>query len=132
MASFIRGAWPQVLLTVVGLWLMAAPAVLGYEGRPEDVDRLVGPLVVSVGAVACAGAVRGFRWLALPLALCEVVAPFVWSYDLAPAANAVVSGALIGVLGAVRGRVEDTYGGGWRALFGSRPRGDSGWQGGTR
>ena len=125
MGSFLRGAWPQMLLTVVGLWLMAAPAMLGYAGRPEDVDRLLGPLVVSVGVVASAGAVRGVRWLALPLAVCEVLAPFVWGYELVPAANAVVSGALIGVLAAMRGRVEDSYGGGWRALFGSRPYGES-------
>src|SRR3546814_5746771 len=45
----------------VGLWLLAAPAVLGTSGAAADSDHLVGALIVTITAVALAEPTRAFQ-----------------------------------------------------------------------
>src|SRR3546814_8842038 len=53
-ASWWGASWPSTLLATaaVGLWLLAAPAVLGTSGAAADSDHLVGALIVTITAVA--------------------------------------------------------------------------------
>ena len=47
--------WPQLGVTAVGIWLMAAPAVFGYGGAAAASDRMVGLIVAAIGFVAAPG-----------------------------------------------------------------------------
>jgi hypothetical protein len=51
--------WPRLLTVAVGIWLMAAPAVLGYAGTPATSDRIAGPVVAAIGIVAASTVTRG-------------------------------------------------------------------------
>lgn len=42
----------------LGLWLMAAPAVLAYGGAAATSDRIAGPIIASIAAVAVWDATR--------------------------------------------------------------------------
>src|SRR5690606_38633591 len=53
MNIFASGFWARALNTAAGLWLMAAPAVLGHSDTlGASVDRVVGPLVASFAVIA--------------------------------------------------------------------------------
>ena len=119
MTSLVRGAWAQLLLAALGLWLMAAPALLGYGADPAGAaiaHRIVGPMLVSVGVVASAGMMRGVRWLALPLGAVLLISPWLSGYGTTPLVVGGVTGLLAILLGCVHGAVRDRHGGGWSSL----------------
>ncbi len=114
--------WAQVINAMLGLWLMAAPAVLGYGAPAAYGDRVVGPVVAAFGIIAIWEATRAVGRWNLPLGLWLLLAPWVLGY--APAAailNSMIVGVLVSGLALVRGRVEGSFGGGWAALWSEHP-----------
>jgi hypothetical protein len=109
--------WARVCGALAGVWLMAAPSVLGYSGAARVSDLIAGPLAVSAAVIAMSQVTRPIRWATLPLGVWVVVAPWL----LGAPAEARVSGLLAGVLligvALVRGQVRERFGGGWAALW---------------
>lgn len=117
MLDALRGAWAQLLSGALGLWLMAAPAVLGYGGPAADAHHVLGPMAASFALVAVWGHMRPLRWVNVFLGGALVVFPVVLSFSLAAAANSALVGLLLVGLGFIRGTVMEEYGGGWSALW---------------
>ncbi len=109
--------WARVVGVMLGVWLMAAPAVLDYAGPARINDRIIGPLVVAFAFVAIWEVTRSLRWINLALSAWLVFAPWALFYDLIPTLNSTVVGLLLGPLSAVRGKVEQRFGGGWSSLL---------------
>jgi hypothetical protein len=107
----------QAACAVVGLWLMAAPTVLGYGDPARTTDRIVGPLVASIACIAMWEVVRDLRRANLLAAVWLLVAPWVLGYDVTPAVNSLAAGALLAALARRRGALAQRFGGGWRALL---------------
>lgn len=109
--------WGQIINVVLGLWLMAAPAVLGYGGAAADNDRVVGPIAATFAAIAISEATRGARWANVPLGLWMLAGPWL----LGGPTPAIVNGLLVGLaligFALVKGRFTATYAGGWSALI---------------
>jgi len=115
--------WPRLASVAAGVWLMAAPAVLGYGDPARTADRIVGPLAAAVAFVAVWEVMRGFRWGNLLFAAWLVSAPWLLGYGEGATANSVVVGLLLLALAFVGGRTRQRFGGGWAALLaGSRAR----------
>jgi fatty-acid desaturase len=109
--------WAQVICMLLGLWLMAAPAVLGY-GRPESTsDRILGPIIASLAAVAIWEVARELRWLNLLFSIWLVLAPLVFSFESTAMVNSMAVGLAIAGLSLVRGKLSEDYGGGWSMLW---------------
>jgi hypothetical protein len=113
----------QLACVLVGLWLMAAPAILGYGDPARASDRVVGPFVAAVACIAIWAVVRDVRRVNLLAAAWLLVAPWVLGYGLVSAINSIVAGALLATLASRGGRVTQRFGGGWRALWPRRPEG---------
>ena len=109
--------WVQLANAAVGIWLMAAPDVLGYGGPARAVDRTAGPLAAGVALVAAHQAARPLRWGNLPLGLWLLVAPWALAYGTVATANSTVAGLLLAGLASVRGAVTHRFGGGWVAVW---------------
>jgi hypothetical protein len=109
--------WAQLASLAIGVWLMAAPAILDYGGIARTSHRIVGPIVVAVAAVAMAEVVRGLRWLNVLAALWLVAAPSLLGYVGPAATHSVIAGVLLLLLAPQGGHVSRRYGGGWRAVF---------------
>lgn len=122
--GMLRKAWAQALAAVLGLWLMASPALLGYAGVAGDVHRIVGPVAASFAFVAVWEHMRGLRWATLALGAPLVVVPWILGFSFAATVNSIVVGLLLSGLAFVRGDVVETYGGGWTALVTGRARTD--------
>lgn len=121
----IDTVWAQFVNAVLGIWLMAAPAVLGYGSPAQTNDRIIGPVVATFAVVAWWEATRPVRRFNIPLGLWMLIAPWVLGYSEASViVNSLAAGVLITGLSFVRGRVEGRYGGGWSALWRSAPSPD--------
>lgn len=109
---------------LLGLWLMVAPAVLGYtETVPvaAKVDRTIGPLVISFAIMAIWPEIRPVRWVNAVLGGAIVLAPivlrFAVPYTLAVTVSDIVTGLLIMLVASLRGPVRARFGGGWRSIW---------------
>lgn len=111
------GVWPRIVSSGLGVWLMVAPAALGYNEPAATVDRIVGPLVASCSFIAAWAVLRGLRWLTLPLGVALILAPWMLGYELIPRWNSMVVGALVIALALPSDRTRERYGGGWSALW---------------
>lgn len=110
--------WAQMLNAALGVWLMAAPAVLGYGPPAETNDRIVGPVIATFAIVACWEATRPVRRWNLPLGAWLLLAPWVLGYAGGLATlNSLAVGVLVIGLARVRGTITGRYGGGWSALW---------------
>lgn len=113
--------WAHVLSILLGVWLTAAPSVLGYGGGARINALVVGPLAASAAAVALSEVTRPVRWVNLLLGGWLVVAPVVIEHSSGVAAHGVLVGGLLAAGALVRGRVRARYGGGWSAVWSGRP-----------
>jgi hypothetical protein len=113
--------WARLVSAALGIWLMAAPAVLDYAGAARTNDRIVGPIVASLAVIAIWETTRSLRWANLPLGGWLLIAPWVLGYPADATWNSLVVGALLLALGLVRGPVNGHFGGGWSALWHDEP-----------
>ncbi len=110
--------WARVVNAALGIWLMAAPMVVGYATPARTNDHIIGALVAAISIIAISEVTRGLRWVNSLFALWLVLAPWVLRYD-----NSwlIVHSSLIGIIvwfvTAVRGPVTQQFGGGWSALW---------------
>lgn len=114
----------RLVNVALGVWLMAAPAVLGYSttsSLANGIDRTIGPFVVSAAIIAMWPEVRPVRWANLVLGLLLAggtpIVALLTDYPVAGVVNAIVTGLAIAGAAAVRGPVDARFGGGWRSLW---------------
>lgn len=103
--------WNLAACAALGIWLMAAPAVLGIGGAAAGNDQLVGALVVTFAAIGFGESARAARLVNVPLGIWLLVAP--WVLSGAPPAgrwNDLAVGLLVILLSLRRGRVESRFG----------------------
>lgn len=115
--SLVRRAWAQFASTALGVWLMAAPAVLDYAGLSADVHRIAGPVAASFAFVAIWEHLRPLRWANVAFGVLLVGAPWALGSSTVATANGVVVGLLLAGLAFLRGEVRKSYGGGWSSLW---------------
>lgn len=103
--------WTLALSTVVGIWLMAAPNVLGLSRLVANNDFITGALIATIAVVAAAEPARIVRLLNVVTGAWLIVAA--WIFDDATAASRW-SDSLAGVtllgLSFARGKIADRYG----------------------
>lgn len=108
---------PQLINMMIGLWLMAAPSVIGY-GRPAATsDHIVGPLVATFACIAIWEATRGLRWVNLPLGIWAAIAPLLLGAPSPGIASGVLCGMLIAWLATRGGAIQHRFDGGWSMLW---------------
>ncbi len=116
--------WPRLVNAALGVWLMFAPAVLGYstsDAVASSADRIIGPLVVSAAIAAIWDEIRPLRWVNVALGALLALAPLVLGpflgWPVAGAVNAMVTGIAVIAFGLIRGDITNEFGGGWRSLW---------------
>ena len=101
----------------VGLWVMIAPAALGYSGTTAaKLAWLVGPLVFTFAWVALSGVLRALQWANVALGLALAIGGLAVAAGSLDAVNHLACGVLVALLSIRRGARRHSYGGGWRAL----------------
>lgn len=119
----MSGTVARLLQAALGLWLMAAPALLGY-GRPAaDSDRIAGPIAASFAIVALWEAGASLRWGAGAAGVWLLLAPLALGFGDLAAAHSVAAGLLLVLLTLPRLRITHRVAGGWRSLWPACPPG---------
>lgn len=109
--------WPRIAVALLGVWLMAAPAVLGYDGAAATSDRIAGPVAVSIAIIAIAKVVRPLRRVNTLVGAWITIAPLVLDHSGLATLNAVVVGLAILALSLVGRDYGQEFAGGWSSLW---------------
>jgi len=102
--------WNLAACAALGVWLMAAPAVLGASGVAASVDQVAGALVVTWAVIGFGQIIRPIRLLNLVTGVVIVAAP--WMIEGATTAsrtNDVAVGVLVMALSLPRGRIQEQF-----------------------
>jgi len=114
--------WSQFIVMMLGLWLMAAPDVMRYEGPERLNNHIVGPLVVSAAIIAVAETTRAVRWVNVVLGFWLLAAPVL--LEISPlhigVRNSLVGAAILG-LSLIEGPRRERMDGGWSRLWREPP-----------
>ena len=111
MAWGVTLPWNLIAAALVGVWLLAAPAVFGSSGAMSNSNYITGALVTTFSVLALAEVGRAARFLNFASGLWIVIAPFVLAgATSADRWNGVVTGALLIALSIRRGAVRERYG----------------------
>jgi hypothetical protein len=103
--------WTLVGSTVLGIWLMVAPPVLGSQGTAANSDYLIGALVVTFAVIAWAEVTRSARSLNVLFGIWLVVAPWLLAGATSAARwNDMVVGTALVILSLSRGKIRERYG----------------------
>lgn len=117
----MRSAIAAGVGVAVGIWMMVAPAVLGYSGAAATSDRIVGPTAAAAAWIAAARVTRSLRWINLVLGMWVVLSPLVLSYEAPATIHSALSGTVLIVTAVAIGRMPtERFAGGWRALMRDR------------
>lgn len=111
--------WARFIGALLGGWLLAAPAVLGYSGAAAFNERAMGPIVVGSSLIAAWQIMRSLRWLELVVGSWLLVSPWIlvrW-YEALPTANSLGVGLALVVLAFLGGKTTKNFGGGWSVLL---------------
>ena len=83
---------------------------LGAAGNPANVDHLVGSLVITVSAIACAEAARTLRFANALLGAALPVAAYIAGAEGVHLGTSFAFGAALATLSIPRGAVRERYG----------------------
>jgi hypothetical protein len=109
--------WAQIINAVLGVWLMASPAVFGYAGAGRINDVVVGPVAATLAIIAFWEVTRVVGKANVALGVWLVVASWVLGYErVIPMINEFVVGVAMVAFAMTRGKARDAFGGGWRSL----------------
>ncbi len=103
---------PNLLLSAaLGVWLMAAPAVLESTGRAADNHYLIGALVVTWSVIAFGEIVRPVRLLNIAIGRWLIASAWaLGGHTDASRWNDVIAGVLLIPLSFFRGRISERFG----------------------
>lgn len=103
--------WTLVVTTVLGLWLMASPAVLHTSGNVADSDHLVGALVITVAVIAFAEVGRTARFINIGFGAWLIAAPWLLNGGTAASKWTGITVGLLLIMATVRrGPINERYG----------------------
>ena len=108
--------WARMINALLGLWLIASPALLRETGAARTNHEIVGPLVASFAIIATAEVTRPIRWMNFILGFWLIVTPWLFHFPWAPRLNSLAVGICISALALVRGTIKTRRGGGWTFL----------------
>ncbi|HEX6266076.1 MAG TPA: vitamin K epoxide reductase family protein [Burkholderiales bacterium] len=107
LAGGVNLPWNLAASMLIGGWLMFTRLALGATGAMANADHLIGALVITVSAIACAEVARPLRFLNILLGGALLVTPFAFGGALVPS---LLCGLALVLLSLRRGRIDGRYG----------------------
>ena len=96
--------WPRIINVALGIWLIAAPAVIGYSGPGRMNDLIVGALAVAVALIAMVPSMRWARWFNVFLGAWLMVGPWALEFGWTTMGHRFLVGLLMLSSALVRAR----------------------------
>ncbi|CAN5729070.1 hypothetical protein BH24CHL8_BH24CHL8_11080 [soil metagenome] len=102
--------------TAIGIGLLAAPDLLGYEGTARTSHLIVGPIAASLAFIAIWPVTRALRWLVVGLGAWLLASLLLLPHPGEAFGAGAVSGVALIALASLAGPARARMGGGWPAL----------------
>lgn len=110
--------WSQIIMSLLGIWLMVAPAVFDFNKKISDNAHILGPLIATFSIIAIWECTRNVRFFNLPIAGWLLLASWILHYESMPATvNDYTVAFLIIALSFVKPKRKHRFGGGWPAVW---------------
>ena len=104
--------WNLLIAASLGIWLMAAPALLGATGAAANNNYLAGALIVTWSVIAFGEIARPARLLNIPIGLWLMLAPWIMLGDTDLSRwNDMLIGSAVLVFSLRRGAIDERFGG---------------------
>lgn len=103
--------WTLAASTALGLWLMFAPAALGFAEDAAANDNVVGALIITVAIISTAEVIRAVRFVNVLFGVWLLIAP--WALAGASTGGRwsdMICGVALILLTLPRGTVRERYG----------------------
>lgn len=110
--------WAQGLASLVGVWIILAPAALGLSETVRMHDRIVGPFVAAFACIAMWEVTRPLRWINVALGAWLLIAPWILGFETPATINTTITGVGLIGLSFIKGRIKHRFAGGWASLWG--------------
>jgi nucleoside-diphosphate-sugar epimerase len=102
--------WNLGVCILIGIWLMFTRLTLGSEGSMANADHLIGALVVTFTAIACAEVARPVRFLNVGFGVALLITPFIYDATTVQSTASLFCGVALILLSVRRGAVKERYG----------------------
>lgn len=110
--------WAQAVNAIIGIWLMAAPQLLGHHHVPAINIHIAGPLITTFSVIALYQCTRKVGNINLFIGFWLILSPWLLNYsNEASIINDMISGFVVMVLAPIQRRQTRSFGGGWSALI---------------
>ena len=113
--------WAQIINIVIGIGLMAAPAIVGFDKVASNNNHIVGPLVITFAVVSLWEINRNVRWFNIVTGAWLILSPFIIGFGASAQAIDIAGGIAVILFSLHKGKIKNKYGGGWRSLFQKHP-----------
>lgn len=107
----------RILNVIIGIGLLAAPDLLGYDGAARASHLIAGPSAAAIATIAMSEVLRELRWLNLAIGAWLVASPLILPHPTIALVVGVSSGIGLVLLSLVKGPIRHRLGGGWRAAI---------------
>lgn len=116
--------WAQIINTILGLWVMVSPSVLGANSELSNSNYMVGPLIMTFSITALWDINEKARLANVVLGVWLIASIFLLGDDRGAGIifSYLATGGSIISLSLVKRTKSDTYGGGWRSLWQKNPK----------
>lgn len=109
--------WAQIINALLGVWLMASPAMFDYHGNGRTNDVIVGPIAVTLAIIAIWEVTRVVGRINVVIGIWLVIASWVLDYESVTATiNVFIVGVMMTALAMTRAQARGDFAGGWRGL----------------
>ncbi|MBE0599611.1 MAG: vitamin K epoxide reductase family protein [Desulfuromonadales bacterium] len=103
--------WTLIASTLLGAWLMGAPALFGTEKPMADIEHITGALIVTIAVIAMGEPVRICRYLNVAAGLVVAASPFVLAgASTTGRINDLLIGLAVIALSIPRGKIKEAFG----------------------
>lgn len=109
--------WYGIVNSLLGLWMMFAPAVLEIEGGARTNELIIGPILISFAFVTIWSVLRQMRYAVMVLGLWEIAATLILDYPGWTKLSPFAVGVLVVILAWLQPPADmRQFAGGWLAL----------------
>lgn len=109
--------WAQVLNALIGLLAIIFPAIANVTKTAANINHILGPLILASAVISFWECNRNTRFFNIITGICLILFPIIFGFPYFIFWADIVCGVLVISFSLIKGKVDYSFGGGWRCLL---------------